>query len=66
MKVGDLVKTVGSAYGTGGIGYCGIVIDMETQTPTNHAHVYLTKATTLGDRTHWFPIQKLEVINAGR
>ena len=63
MKVGDFVKTAEGVYG---IGYYGIVIDMETQTPTNHAHVFLTKATTLGDRTHWFPIQKLEVINAGR
>ena len=61
MQVGDLVKTI---EGWSAIGYCGVVIGMEAS--SSHAHVLLTKATTLGEKTHWFPVQKLEVINAGR
>ena len=61
MKVGDMVKTI---EGWSAIDYFGIVIGMEAS--SSHAQVLLTKLTTLGEQTYWFPVQKLEVINASR
>lgn len=59
MKLGDLVRTVD---GWGVIKYVGIVIGIEAS--LTHVNVLLQKQTTLGEKTHWFPIDKLEVIGA--
>tara|TARA_B100000900_G_scaffold398993_1_gene401007 strand:+ start:802 stop:1053 length:252 start_codon:yes stop_codon:yes gene_type:complete len=61
FKVGDLVKTI---EGWCAIEYVGIVIGIEAS--SSHVNVALTKRTTLGAATHWFPIQKVEMVNAGR
>lgn len=61
MKVGNLVKTVD---GWGVIKYVGVVIGIEAS--FSHVNVLLQKRTTLGQKTHWFPIDKLEVLIEGR
>ncbi len=61
MKVGDLVKTI---EGWSAIEYTGIVFEIEAC--SSHVNVLLTKQTTLGEKTHWFPIQKVEVVNESR
>ena len=57
MQVGDLVKTI---EGWSAIEYTGIVFEIEAC--SSHVNVLLTKQTTLGEKTHWFPIQKVEVV----
>ena len=61
IKVGDLVKTI---EGWSAIGYKGVVFEIEPE--SSHVNVLLTKPTTLGEKTHWFPICKVEVVNASR
>lgn len=61
MKVGNLVRTVD---GWGVIKYVGVVIGIEAS--FRHVNVLLQEKTTLGQRTHWFPIDKLEVLIENR
>ena len=57
MKVGDLVKTI---EGWCAIEYVGVIIGIEAS--SSHVNDLLTKQTTLGEKTHWFPVQKVEVV----
>lgn len=61
MQVGNLVRTVD---GWGAIEYVGVVIGIDIS--FSHVNVLLQKKTTLGQKTHWFPIDKLEVLIEGR
>lgn len=58
MQVGDFVRQK-PAYSVPHMQYAGPVIETRGEDWVN---VLLTKKTTLGDQTHWFPVERMEVI----
>ena len=65
MQVGDFVKTIDCVIPS----YYGVVVEKFTNFLPDHRHgemhvnVLLTKRTTLGHQTHWFPISQVETVN---
>ena len=62
MQVGDLVRQKLS-YSLPGMQYRGVVFETRGSEWVN---VLLTKRTTLGEQTHWFPVERIEVVSESR
>lgn len=62
MQVGDLVRQKLS-HSLPGMRYRGVIFETRGNEWVN---VLLTKKTTLGEQTHWFPVERMEVINESR
>ena len=62
MQVGDLVRQKLS-YSLPCMQYRGVVFETRGDDWVN---VLLTKKTTLGEQTHWFPVERMEVVSENR